>query len=176
MKTEVNIASQCGATLGKFILVVERNNVDPNYSNKVTNNLVRPSLPFFLYSINPIQVTSVAIVETANNTKRIQFNNDPKLRLPLAGIDDFSAVIPKVNSTTVKDAIKKEELTGEKTIFIDWPALTKEIEALNTEQQSALSSFVTEQMKFVGTYKNANTKEILACKNAMNSIGVSVDF
>lgn len=176
MKTEVNIASQCGATLGKFILVVERNNVDPNYSNKVTNNLVRPSLPFFLYSINPIQVTSVAIVETANNTKRIQFNNDPKLRLPLAGIDDFSAVIPKVNSTTVKDAIKKEELTGEKTIFIDWPSLTKEIEALNTEQQSALSAFVTEQMKFVGTYKDANTKEILACKNAMNSIGVNVDF
>lgn len=176
MKTEVNIASQCGATLGKFILVVERNNVDPNYSNKVTNNLVRPSLPFFLYSINPIQVTSVAIVETANNTKRIQFNNDPKLRLPLAGIDDFSAVIPKVNSATVKDAIKKEELTGEKTIFIDWPVLTKEIEALNTEQQSALSAFVTEQMKFVGTYKDANTKEILACKNAMNSIGVSVDF
>ena len=54
--------------------------------------------------------------------------------------------------------------------------LTKEIEALNTEQQSALSAFVTEQMKFVGTYKDANTKEILACKNAMNSIGVSVDF
>ena len=77
-------AAQCGATLGKYILVVERNPVDTNYSEDKKNGALTLSRPIYLYSIRPIEVTSVELVESMSNERKVQFNKDPKLRLDIA--------------------------------------------------------------------------------------------
>ena len=87
-------AAQCGATLGKYILVVERNPVDTNYSEDKKNGALTLSRPIYLYSIRPIEVTSVELVESMSNERKVQFNKDPKLRLDIANIDDITKVIP----------------------------------------------------------------------------------
>ena len=52
-RTKIN-AAMCGATLGKKILMVLRNPVDPNYSDDKKNDILRLSRPIFLYSIKPV--------------------------------------------------------------------------------------------------------------------------
>mgnify|MGYP001500316791 FL=1 len=102
-------AAQCGATLGKYILVVERNPVDTNYSEDKKNGALTLSRPIYLYSIRPIEVTSVELVESMSNERKVQFNKDPKLRLDIANIDDITKVIPVPSASTVKAAIEKYE-------------------------------------------------------------------
>ena len=65
-------AAQCGATLGKYILVVERNPVDTNYSEDKKNGALTLSRPIYLYSIRPIEVTSVELVESMSNESSVQ--------------------------------------------------------------------------------------------------------
>lgn len=174
MKKELILASQCGAILGKWILTVERNSVDPDFSKKVTEGILRTSQPLYLYSIKPIFVEQTKIVESANGVKSVEFNDNPKLRLPLAGIDDITAIIPKATSDAVRKAIIKSEANGETTIFVDYPNLVKEVTALNTESRAILSAFISEQMKFVKTFEDANMAEILACKQKMADEGIDV--
>lgn len=174
MKTEVILASQCGASLGKYVLVVDRNPVDPDYSRKVTENKLRPSQPIYLYSIRPIQVKNAQIVETTNGGKFVEYNNDATLRIPLISGDTIDKVIPKPSADSVRMAINKFETTKQKTIFIDYINLVKEVTALNNESNAILTAFVSEQMKFVKTLNDANATEIAACKSAMEDEGVDV--
>lgn len=175
MDKSVILASQCGATLGKFILVIKKNSVDPGYSRKVQNNELRLSQQINLYSIEPIKVKVAREVESAEGTKFVEYNDDPKLRLQISGIDDISTIIPKPNAESVKNAVLKFEATGEMTIFIDYPALTKEVVALNTESKSKLATFINEQVKFLKTFESANEAEISACKNAMAAEGIDIN-
>lgn len=174
MKQEVLLASQCGAVLGKFILVVERNPVDPDYSRKVTENRLRTSSPIYLYSIKPILVNQTKIVETANNGKFVEYNEDPTLRIPLITSEEINKLIPKPSAETVRAAIAKFETTKQKTIFIDYPSLTKEIAALNAESEAILTAFTNELMKCVKTLRDATAAEISACKSAMEDEGIDV--
>ena len=116
-------AAQCGATLGKYILVVERNPVDTNYSEDKKNGALTLSRPIYLYSIRPIEVTSVELVESMSNERKVQFNKDPKLRLNIANIDDITKVIPVPSASTVKAAIEKYERSNKEEITILWTML-----------------------------------------------------
>lgn len=174
MKNEIILASKCGAVLGKYILTVERNPVDPDYSRKVTDGKLRTSEPIYLYAIKPIQVEKVEMVVSANNVKSVQYNGDPNLRLPLAGIDDITAIIPKPTTDAVRKAISKLQSTGEQTIFVDYVQLTKEVNALNTESKAILTQFINEQMKFINTFDKVNEVQIANCKLAMADEGIDV--
>ena len=174
MKKEVIVASQCGAVLGKFILTIERNPVDPNYSRDVTESKLRTSIPIYLYSIRPIQVKKTEIVETANNGRFVEYNGDPTLRIPLITNEEIDKLIPKPNAESVRKAIGKYETSSEKTIFIDYPALTKEVMALNKESSMILTNFINKQMNFVKTLEDANSNELAACKSAMSDEGIDI--
>lgn len=175
MDKSVILASQCGATLGKYILIIEKNSVDPNYSRKVQNNELRTSQQINLYSIKPIKVKIASEVESAEGTKFVEFNGDAKLRLPISGINDITEIIPKPNVENVKNAISRYEATGENTIFVNYPELTKEIVALNLESRNKLMTFVNEQLRFIKTFETANETEISACKTAMAAEGIEVN-
>lgn len=174
MKTEIILASQCGAALGKFVLTVERNPVDPDYSRKVAENKLRTSSPIYMYSIKPIKVKNAEIVETTNGGKFVEYNNDATLRIPLISGDTIDKVIPKPSADSVRVAINKYETTKQKTIFIDYPALVKEVAALNNESEAILTAFVNEMMKYVKTLRDATSTEIAACKSAMEDEGIDV--
>lgn len=171
VKNEVILASQCGATLGKYILTVEKNPVDLKYTEKVSSGVLRTSSPIYLYSIKPTRVESIRLVESANGVQSVEFNGDAELRLPLANVSDIDAIIPKPSAKSVKDALNK---SGEKVIFTDYVKLTKEIVALNTESRLALEAFINEQMKFISTFTSANLAEQEACKKAMMDEGMDV--
>lgn len=175
MDKTVILASQCGASLGKYILTIEKNSVDPNYSRKVQNNELRTSQQINLYSIKPIKVKMAQEVESAEGTKFVEYNGDSKLRLQISGINDIVDIIPKPNAESVKNAITRFESTGEITIFIDYPQLTKEIVALNMESRAKLTAFVNEQMRFIKTFETANETEIAACKTAMAAEGIEIN-
>ena len=175
MDKSVILASQCGASLGKYILTIEKNSVDPNYSRKVQNNELRTSQQINLYSIKPIKVKMAQEVESAEGTKFVEYNGDSKLRLQISGINDIADIIPKPNAESVKNAITRFESTGEITIFIDYPQLTIEIVALNMESRAKLTAFVNEQMRFIKTFETANETEIAACKTAMAAEGIEIN-
>lgn len=175
MDKSVILASQCGATLGKFVLIIEKSSVDPNYSRKVQNNELRTSQQINLYSIKPIKVKVAREVETAEGSRFVEYNDDPKLRLQISGINDITEIIPKPNVENVKNAILRYESTGENTIFIDYPALTKEVVALNKESKAKLTAFINEQMRFIKTFETANDTEIAACKTAMAAEGIDMN-
>ena len=170
MDKSVILASQCGASLGKYILTIEKNSVDPNYSRKVQNNELRTSQQINLYSIKPIKVKMAQEVESAEGTKFVEYNGDSKLRLQISGINDIADIIPKPNAESVKNAITRFE-----SIFIDYPQLTKEIVALNMESRAKLTAFVNEQMRFIKTFETANETEIAACKTAMAAEGIEIN-
>lgn len=174
MKPEIILTSNCGATLGKFILVIERNPVDLRYSEKVKNNLLRTSSPIYLYSIKPIRVTNVGIVETANKGKFAEYNNDAALRIPLITGDTIDKLIPKPTADSVREAILKYETNKERIIFIDYPALVKEIAALNKESEDMATSMANELMNNVKSLRDATLTEISACKSAMEDEGVDI--
>lgn len=174
MKAEVLLASQCGATLGKFILTVERNPVDVNYSRKVTENQLRTSVPIYLYSIKPIFVEATKIVNTANNGKFVEYNGDATLRIPLATGEEIDKLIPRPTADSVRIAINNYETMKKKTIFIDYPLLVKEVIALNNESENTLNMFVNELMSNVKTLRDATMTEIAACKSAMEDEGIDV--
>lgn len=174
MKAEVILASQCGASLGKYILTVERNPVDLDYSRKVTENKLRTSSPIYLYSIKPQLVEKAEIVNTANNGKFVEYNSDSTLRIPLISGESIDKIIPKPSAESVRTAILKFETSKQKTIFIDYPTLTKEVAALNAESEAILTNFINDLMKHVKTLKDATAAEILACKNAMEDEGIDV--
>lgn len=174
MKQEVLVASKCGAVLGKYILTIQRNPVDPNYSRDVQENKLRTSIPIYLYSINPILVKKTEIVETANNGRFVEYNGDPTLRIPLITNDEIDKLIPKPCADSVRKAIAKYENTNERTIFIDYPALTKEVMALNQESHAQLTNFINKLLSFGKTLKDANEAELSACKVAMADEGIDV--
>lgn len=171
-------AAQCGATLGKKILVVERNPVDPGYSDAVKNDLLRLSRAIHLYSIKPIEVTSVEIITTMNNESKVEFNHNPQLRLDIANIDDINKVIPTPSAATVKAAIEKYERSNREdiTIFTDYEKLLREVIALNLDEKKTLQNFLNQQMKFCGTLAEANETEIAACKVAMKEFGIDINI
>lgn len=171
-------AAACGATLGKKILVVERNPVDPGYSDAKKNGMLCLSRPIFLYSIKPIDVTSVELVSTVNNEQRIEFNHNPQLRLDIANIEDINKVIPVPSAATVKMAIEKYERSNheEVTIFVDYEKLLREVIALNVDEKKTLNNFISQQMKFCGTLAEANETEIAACKVAMKEFGIDINI
>ena len=173
VKNEVILASQCGATLGKYILTVEKNPVDLKYTEKVSSGTLRTSSPIDLYSIKPTRVESLRLVESANGVRSVEFNGDAELRLPLANASEITAIIPEPSAKSVKEAIRKAG-SGEKVIFTDYIKLTKEIVALNTENRLLLEAFINEQMKFISTFTNANLAEQEACKKAMMDEGMDV--
>ena len=174
MKNEVILASMCGAVLGKFILTVERNPVDPDYSKKVTENKLRTSSPIYLYSIKPVKVEMAKIVESANGGKFVEYNGDASLRIPLITNEPVEKVIPKPNADSVRNALIKYETSKTPTIFIDYPQLVKEVKALNRESQEILDKFVNELIKYSKTLQDANNIEEASCKNAMEAEGVDV--
>ena len=104
----------------------------------------------------------------------VEYNNDATLRIPLIWGDTIDKVIPKPSADSVRTAINKFETTKQKTIFIDYINLVKEVTALNNESNAILTAFVSEQMKFVKTLNDANATEIAACKSAMEDEGVDV--
>lgn len=171
-------AAQCGATLGKYILVVERNPVDTNYSEDKKNGALTLSRPVYLYSIRPIEVTSVELVESMSNERKVQFNKDPKLRLDIANIDDITKVIPVPSASTVKAAIEKYERSNKEeiTIFVDYVKLVPEVMALNRDEKNVLQSFLNAQMKFCGTLVEANELEATACRTRMKELGIDVNI
>lgn len=175
MKNEVILASDCGAVLGKHVLTVERNPVDPGYSKKVTEGKLRTSSPIYLYSIRPIKVKVAEIVESANGGKYVEYNHDASLRIPLMTNESVDKAMPKPNAESVRDAINKFESNKTKTLFIDYPALVREVKALNKESQAILEAFTTELIKFAKTLQDANNMEEAACKNAMEAEGVDVN-
>ena len=145
-------AAQCGATLGKYILVVERNPVDTNYSEDKKNGALTLSRPIYLYSIRPIEVT--------------------------ANIDDITKVIPVPSASTVKAAIEKYERSNKEeiTIFVDYVKLVPEVMALNRDEKNVLQSFLNAQMKFCGTLAEANELEATACRTRMKELGIDVNI
>lgn len=171
-------AAQCGATLGKYILVVERNPVDTNYSEDKKNGALTLSRPIYLYSIRPIEVASVELVESMSNERKVQFNKDPKLRLDIANIDDITKVIPVPSASTVKAAIEKYERSNKEeiTIFVDYVKLVPEVMALNRDEKNVLQSFLNAQMKFCGTLAEANELEATACRTRMKELGIDVNI
>lgn len=175
-KTKIN-AAKCGATLGKKILTIKRNPVDPGYSDAVKNDKLRLSRPIFLYSIQAIEVTSVALVTTANNERKIEFNNNAQLRLDIANIDDINKIIPVPTSQSVKRAIERyEQSNGEEiTIFLDYEKLLREVTALNLEEKKALNAFITKQAEFLETFSTANEIERTACKMELQEFGISIE-
>lgn len=171
-------AATCGATLGKKILIVERNPVDPGYSDAKKNGLLHLSRPIYLYSIKPIEVISVSLITTMNNETQVEFNGNPQLRLAIANIDDISKVIPIPSSTTVKAAIERYERSNkeEVTIFTDYEKLLREVIALNVDEKKILNNFITQQLKFCGTLAEANEVETTACKVALKEFGIDLNL
>ena len=171
-------AAQCDTTSGNKSLTIERNPVDPDYSDAKKNGLLCLSRPIYLYSIRPIDVTSVEIINTVNNDQRIEFNHDPRLRLDIANIEDISKVIPVPSAATVKAAIEKFERSNREdiTIFTDYEKLLREVIALNLDEKRTLNDFLARQMKFCGTLATANETEIAACKVALKEIGIDVNI
>ena len=176
-RTKIN-AAMCGATLGKKILMIQRNPVDPNYSDDKKNDVLRLSRPIFLYSIKPIDVTCVELVVTTNNETKVEFNKNPQLRLDVANIDDINKVIPVPSAQTVKSAIERYERSNreEVTIFTDYEKLLREVIALNTEEKKTLNNFIQKQMKFCATLTEANETEITACKVSLKEFGIEVNI
>lgn len=176
-RTIIN-AAMCGATLGKKILVVERNHADLHYSDAVKNNSLRLSRPIYLYSIKPIDVEKVALVTTANNEIKVEFNDDPKYRLDVANVDDINKIIPKPTAESVRKAVEKYEHSGKEdvTIFTDYVELVKQVTALNIEERKTLEIFLNNQMKICGMLSEANENEKTACKIAMKDLGVDVNI
>lgn len=171
-------AAQCGSTLGKKILIVERNPVDPGYSDAKKNGMLCLSRPIYLYSIRPIEVTSVELVTTVNNEPKVEFNHNPQLRLDVANIEDITKIIPIPTAATVKMAIEKYERSNkeELTIFTDYEKLLREVIALNNDEKKTLNTFISQQMKFCGTLAEANETEIAACKVSLKEFGIDVNI
>jgi hypothetical protein len=140
----------------------------------VQDGRLRTSYPIYLYSIEPVKVTKAEIVETANSGRFVQYNGDASLRIPLISNEEFKTLIPAPNAESVRNAINKYEQTKQKTIFIDYVALVKEVAALNAESEAILSNFVNELMQQMKTLKVATNTEIAACKSAMEDEGVDV--
>lgn len=172
-KNTIEIASQCGTTLLKYILVVERNPVDAGYTKKKIDGILIPSQPFYRYSIKPIRVTGVSVVESANETPFIVFNKpEDGLRLPLANIDTLEALIPKPSTESVRRAIAKYETDKERIVFTDYMSLWREVDSLNKETLSMMNNFINEQMQLATSLSESNDLELSACKNAMKECGV----
>lgn len=171
-------AAQCGATLGKYILIIERNPVDLGYSEAKKNGLLCLSRPIWLYSIKPIEVTSVRLIDSLDNGKKVEFNEDAKLRLSIANIEDITKVIPVPTAATVKQAIEKYERSNkeELTIFVDYEKATKEVMALNRDESNTLQSFLNAHMKLCGTLLEANEIEASACRSRMKELGIDVNI
>ena len=89
--------------------------------------------------------------------------------------ESVDKAMPKPNAESVRDAINKFESNKTKTLFIDYPALVREVKALNKESQAILEAFTTELIKFAKTLQDANNMEEAACKNAMEAEGVDVN-
>lgn len=171
-------AATCGATLGKKILIVERNPVDPNYSEDRKNGKLCLSRPIYLYSIKPIEVTNVALITNMNNETQVEFNGNPQLRLSIANIDDINKVIPVPSAATVRSAIERFERSNheEVTIFTDYEKLLREVIALNVDEKKTLNNFISQQMKFCGTLAEANETETAACKVALKEFGIDLNL
>ena len=172
-KNVIEIAGACGATLLKYILVVERNPVDAGYTKKKQEGALIPSQPFYRYSIKPIRVNAIAVRESSNEVPSVIFNKEEDgLRLPLANVETLEAVIPKPSTDTVRKAIAEFESTGKRVIFTDYIGLWREVNALNEETKVMMDTFINEQMKLSSSLEDSNQMELAACKAAMKECGI----
>lgn len=173
MNNIISVVSKCGATLGQYILTVEQSPVDLGYSEKVTANRLRPSSPFYRYSIKPIRVTNTHFDESANGISVVTFNGNEKLRLRVMSTDDINKVIPAPSTSSVREAIERQKNDGDITIFTDYIALTREVTALNNETRQLMSAFVKELTTQMCTIEEINEAEKMACKSAMKELGIN---
>lgn len=174
MNNIAKVVSMCGATLGQYILTVEQSPVDLGYSDKVTANLLRPSSPFYRYSIKPIRVESTRQEESANGITVVTFNDNKKLRLRVMTTDDIGKVIPAPNTKTVREAVERQKHDeNDVTIFTDYIALTREITALNNETRQMMSAFIKELTTQMMVIEESNEAEKNACKAAMKELGIT---
>lgn len=135
------------------------------------------SRPIYLYSIKPIDVSSVELVTTANGEERIEFNREPTLRLDIANVEDINKVIPIPSAATVRAAIEKYERSKEDiTIFVDYEKLLREVIALNLDEKKTYAAWLSYQMKLCGTLAEANEAEIAACKASMKEFGIEINL
>lgn len=171
-------AAFCGAVLGKKICTVKRDPVDLDYNDKKKNDILRLSRPIYKYAIESHDITSVRLITTANNEKKVEFNENPKLRLSIANIEDINQIVPVPSAKTVSQAISKfERSNGEElTIFFDMEKLTREVIALNIDSKKELEAFINEQMKYLGTLTQANEVEAAACRASMKELGIDVNI
>lgn len=167
------VVSRCGATLGQYILTVKQSPVDLGYSDKVTGNLLRPSSPFYRYSIEPIKVTAAVQEESANGITVVTFNGNEKLRLKIMTTDDINKVIPIPSTKTVREAIERQKSDGGITIFTDYISLTREVTSLNNETRQLMGAFIKELTTQMMTIEEANEAEKAGCKAAMKELGIN---
>lgn len=173
MNSIMTTVSKCGAQLGQYILTVKQTPIDLLYTEKVATDRLRPSRPFYRYSIEPIRVIRTEWIESPNDITVIKFNDDDKLRLRVMGTDDFGKLIPAPTTTTIREAISKQKENNEPVIFVDYPALVREITALNNESRMMMDSFVKELMTQMATIESANEAEKTSCRAAMKELGIT---
>lgn len=174
MKKEVILANKIGATLNSFLLMVNSNPVDPGYSDDVKNDRLRLSRPINIYSIERVRITSIKTEMNANNKVIVIFNENPDMWLPLSDITSIEEPFPKPTPNNIREAILKSKTDGQKTLFADYEALYKQVELLNNQSKQELENFLSKQMTFVNTFKEANKAERLACENALDEIGLTL--
>lgn len=174
MKQEVINAQRIGATFNTHILTVEKNSVDPGYSDDVLADRLRLSREIPLYSIKKTRITAMSLDTNANGKKIVIFNNDPSLYLTLSDIKSVDECFMKPTPSSVREAIIKAKNGGQKVLFTDYASLYKQVEMLNNESRQELETFVNKQLKFISTFNEANKAERLACEEALNELGLEL--
>lgn len=172
MNKQKQIASELGKLLGLSAFYVKRNPVDPNYDRKVADNRLRFTRPIFLYSIEPVEITTTRVDTNANNNRVVTFNENEDMQLSLANVDSIDQVIPEPNNESVKKAIMQAANGGKKMLFTNLAKLVKCVKSLNIDSKAELDRELNDLINFSKTFTTANEIEHTAAEKYLKELGI----
>lgn len=171
----LKVASQLGALLGMNLIHVKRKNVDPDYSNKEREGKQRLANEIYLYGIERIRIRKAELVDIGDGKKIVQFNDDSKLQLELAGAKDICEIIKKPTVQEIVDAISCETVNLPK-YFVDDQTVTELVCSFNQRSRKEICSVMEVLSRQAANLDDANRIMMDACKAEMAQVGVAVDF
>lgn len=175
IKYDRKVASQLGALLGMNLIMIERKNVDPDYSNKERDGKQRLANEIYIYGIRRIRIKQANLVDLEEGKQIVQFNEDPKLQLELADAKDISDIIKKPTVQEIITAISSNTV-GLPKYFVDDVTCTELVCSFNQRSRKEISNMMEYLSKQASCLDDANRIMQDACRAEMATLGQSVDF
>lgn len=166
---EINmVLAKYGAAFGGDLVIVKRSNFDPDAKKTIQDGNLHLNKTVWLHTIERIKVHKLTYVDgDSNGNKIVRINDDPKHFLPVSSVQKLEQAIIPVTAENIRKAVEKQEMTGEVTLFFDYEAVVREVQALNNSSASNLARFLTKMTEGMQIFDHVNNEERLKMRASL---------